>query len=183
MDDANELLRRCQRGDESALAALVDQLGGRVFRLASRVLGDRGRAEEASADAFAKVWSTARQWRGDADAGTWIYRVAYNTILDHRRRTRRSWLATPADLADPRPGPLDESVRAEAVERASRRVHAAIHQLTDDDRALVHLYYFDQLRLAEIAEIVGASRDVLKMRLARARQKLRELIGDGEELA
>ena len=47
----------------------------------------------------------------------------------------------------------------------------------------MHLFYFDQLRLAEIAVIVGATRDVLKMRLVRARQKLRELIGDGEEFS
>ena len=92
MDDANELLRRCQRGDESALAALVEQFGGRVFRLANRVLGDRHQAEEASADVFAKLWATARQWRGDADAGTWIYRIAYRTILDHRRRKKRPWV-------------------------------------------------------------------------------------------
>jgi DNA-directed RNA polymerase specialized sigma24 family protein len=44
----------------------------------------------------------------------------------------------------------------------------------------VHLYYFDQLTLAEIGGIVGATRDVLKMRLSRARQKLRELLGDEE---
>ena len=179
MDDANELLRRCQRGDEPALAALIEQFGGRVFRLACRVLGDRGKAEEACADAFAKVWSTARQWRGDADAGTWIYRIAYHAILDQQRRKRRSWVAPPAELPDPRPGPLEESTRVES----SQRLRKALDQLTEADRALVHLYYFDQLRLAEIAAIVGATREVLKMRLARARQKLRELIGDGEELS
>ena len=170
-------------GDESALAALVEQFSGRVFRLACRVLGDRGRAEEATADVFVKLWSTARQWRGDAHAGTWTYRIAYRTILDHRRRKQATWDTPPADVPDPRPGPLTESVRVESKEQASKQVHDALAQLNESDRALVHLFYFEQLQLAEIAEIVGATRDVLKMRLARARQKLRELIGDGEELA
>jgi RNA polymerase sigma-70 factor, ECF subfamily len=181
VDDANELLRRCQRGDESALARLVEQFGGRVFRLAWRMLGDHGRAEEASADVFVKLWTTARQWRGDADAATWTYRVAYHTILDHRRRKQRPTVPPAAALVDPRPGPLERSVRTEEEEQASRRVHEAMSQLSEPDRALVHLYYFEQLKLAEIGEIIGATRDVLKMRLSRARQKLRELIGDEEQ--
>jgi RNA polymerase sigma-70 factor, ECF subfamily len=182
VDDANDLLRRCQRGDESALAGLVEQFGGRVFRLALRVLGDRGRAEEASADAFVKLWTTARRWRGDADAGTWMYRIAYHTILDHRRRKRQPLLAPPVGLVDQRPGPVERAVQSEEEERAGRRVHDAIGQLNTSDRALVHLYYIEQLKLAQIAEIIGATREVLKMRLARARQKLRELLGDGENL-
>jgi RNA polymerase sigma-70 factor, ECF subfamily len=181
VDDANELLRRCQRGDESALARLVEQFGGRIFRFAWRILGDRGRAEEASADVFVKLWTTARKWRGDADAGTWTYRIAYHTILDHRRRKQRPTVPAAAGLVDPRPGPLEQSVRTEEEEQVSRRIHEAMSQLSEPDRGLVHLYYFEQLKLVEIGEIVGATRDVLKMRLARARQKLRELIGDEEQ--
>jgi len=183
VDDANDLLRRCQEGDESALAKLVGQFGDRVFRLALRVLGDRGRAEEASADAFVKLWRTAQRWRGDADAGTWTYRVAYHTILDHRRRKERSAVAPPVGLVDPRPGPVERTVQSEEETRSAQRVHSAMSQLSEPDRALVHLYYFEQLKLVEIGEIVGATRDVLKMRLARARQKLRELLGDDESLA
>jgi RNA polymerase sigma-70 factor, ECF subfamily len=180
LDDPNELLRRCQRGDESALAGLVHRFGGRVFRLAYRVLGDAGRAEEASSDAFAKIWSAAGQWRGEADAGTWAYRVAYHTVLDHRRRRDpRPRLPPPLDLPDPRPGPLEQSLRSEG----RQRVHEALGQLAEADRALLHLYYFEQLGLAEIAAIVGATREVLKMRLARARHKLRTLLGDDEESA
>jgi RNA polymerase sigma-70 factor (ECF subfamily) len=180
LDDPNDLLRRCQRGDESALAGLVRHFGGRVFRLACRVLGDPGRAEEATADVFAKVWSAARQWRGDADAGTWTYRVAYRTVLDHQRRRRPVSPPPPADLPDPRPGPAEQSARADEQATASRRVHEALARLPETDRTLVHLYYFEQMPLAEVAAVVGATRDVLKMRLARARQKLRDLLGDDE---
>jgi RNA polymerase sigma-70 factor (ECF subfamily) len=154
--------------------------GGRVFRLALRVLGDSGRAEEAAADAFAKAWAKCRLWRGDAEAGTWIYRVAYHAVLDHWRRRTQSWVSPPPDLPDPKPGPFEQTARSEAVERSRQRVHEAIGQLSDEDRALVHLYYFDQLKLVEIASVVGATRDVLKMRLARARQKLREILDDTE---
>ena len=135
VDDANELLRRCQSGNESALATLVERFGGRVFRLAFRVLGDGGRAEEASADAFVKLWSTARHWRGEADAGTWIYRVAYHAIVDFSRRKQRKWATPPADLFDPRPGPLELIDRAETQEQAKRRLNEAMGQLFESDRA------------------------------------------------
>jgi RNA polymerase sigma-70 factor (ECF subfamily) len=178
VENANDLLRRCQRGDEEALARLVAMYSERVIRLARRVLGDAGQADEATADAFAKVWSKARQWRGDAEAGTWVYRIAYHAILDHRRRKRWFWVSPPADLVDPKPGPFEQSARSEAVEKSRQRVQDAITKLSEQERALVHLYYFDQLKLAEIGSIVGLTRDVLKMRLARARQKLREMLGD-----
>ena len=85
MADADELLRRCQRGDEAALTDLVRLFEGRIFRLAYRVTGDAARAEEATADALAKVWAKCGQWRGDSAAGTWVYRVALR--VDPRRPT------------------------------------------------------------------------------------------------
>jgi RNA polymerase sigma-70 factor (ECF subfamily) len=181
VDDANELLRRCQQRDEAALAALVGQFNNRVFRLAMRMLGDAGRAEEAAADSFVKVWSAAKQWRQDADAGTWIYRVAYRTILDHRRRKVKNWIEPSSELIDPKPGPLDKSIQVETDERTSRRVDAAMSELSESDRALVHLYYFEEMSLPQIAEIVDATREVIKTRLARARQRLREVLEEGSE--
>jgi RNA polymerase sigma-70 factor (ECF subfamily) len=180
--DADELLRRCQGGDESALADLVRLFEGRIFRLACRVTGDPARAEEATADALARVWVKSGQWRGDSAAGTWIYRVALRVILDsHRSRRRWPRSAPPADLPDPRPGPVQAALDAERRDRLPRAIAAALGQLSEADRALVHLYYFEQRGLAEIADILEATRDVLKMRLSRARDRLRELLRDCDD--
>ena len=73
----------------SALTELVRRLEDRVYRLAYRVVGDAALAEEATVAAFYKVWTKAGQWRGDANADTWIYRVAVRTVLDLRRGRRR----------------------------------------------------------------------------------------------
>jgi RNA polymerase sigma-70 factor (ECF subfamily) len=181
LDDADELLRRCQRGEESALAAIVRLFEGRIFRLACRVLGDVGLAEEATADALARVWSRAGQWRGDAAAATWVYQVAYRAVLDARKRQRRwwrLWSAPPGEeVCDPRPGPPERAAAAEG----DPRLRDALGGLSAEDRALVHLYYFEERGLAEIAAILGVGRPALKMRLARARQKLRDLLKDFDE--
>jgi RNA polymerase sigma-70 factor (ECF subfamily) len=162
---------------------LVRLFEGPIFRLACRVTGDPARAEEATADALARVWTKAGQWRGESAAGTWIYRVALRTVLDGRRSLRRwwPWAPPPADLPDPRPGPAPAAIDDERRDRVAREIRAALGRLSEADRALVHLYYFEQRGLAEIAEILDATRDALKMRLARARDRLRELLRDCDE--
>lgn len=185
MDEGDELLRRCQKGDETALTELVRAFQDRVFRLAYRVSGDAAAAEEAAADVFVKVWQRAGQWRGEASAGTWIYRIAVRTVLDHERNRQRWWrrwaAAPPGVAADPRPGPAQLAVEREEQRNGTLRLHEVLAQLPEADRVLVHLYYFEDRKLAEIEPILGAPRDVLKMRLARARQKLRKLLGTSDE--
>lgn len=185
MDEGDELLRRCQQGDEAALTALVRSFQDRVFRLAYRVSGDAAAAEEAAAEVFVKVWQRARQWRGDSSAGTWIYRIAVRTVLDHERNRNRWWRrwarALPGLLADPRPEPAQELVEREALRNGSLRIQQALARLPEPDRVLVHLYYFEERKLAELEPLLGATRDALKMRLARARRKLRDLLGTPDE--
>lgn len=185
LDDGDELLRRCQQGDESALTDLVRGFQDRVFRLAYRVTGDPAAAEEAAADVFIKVWQRAGQWRGESSAGTWIYRIAVRTVLDHERNRQRWWRrwasAFPGLLADPRPEPSQQAAEREEQRNGTARLQEAIAQLSEADRVLVHLYYFEERKLADLEPILGTTRDALKMRLARARQRLRNLLSAPDE--
>jgi RNA polymerase sigma-70 factor (ECF subfamily) len=179
LDHGDELLRRCQAGDEAALGELVRGYQERIFRLACRILGDASLADDATARALEKVWSKAGQWRGRSSAGTWIYRVAYRTILDARRARQRwwdRWRPWPLRWLDPRPEP---SARLNQADEADR-VHLALAELSPADRALVHLYYFEGQGLGDIEAVLGVRRDALKMRLARARHKLRQLLEDSD---
>jgi len=180
----DDLLRRCQAGDDAALGELICGFQDRLFRLAVRVLGDPARAEDAVADAFVAVWSRCRSWRGDAAAATWICRVAYRVVLDHARERRRWWRIFPSAGREP-PVPADpaaELANRDRQEHLARRLAEALATLPPEDRALVHLHYYEGQSLAEIAAVLGASRDALKMRLSRARGRLREVLGDGDEL-
>jgi RNA polymerase sigma-70 factor, ECF subfamily len=179
-----DLLRRCQRGDATALSELIRLHQNRLFRVAFRVLRDPGRAEDAVADAFATIWFRCGSWRGEA-AGTWLHRVAYRVILDHARSRRRWWrffapAAQEAVAAEKEPS-SDLTERDQQAHRAGR-LDAALATLAAEDRILVHLHYFEEQSLAEIAVVLQVSRDALKMRLSRARTRLREALGDGDEL-
>jgi RNA polymerase sigma-70 factor (ECF subfamily) len=179
----DDLLRRCQRGDASALAELIRRHQDRLFALAFRVLRDPARAEDAVADAFATVWSRCSRWRGEA-AGAWITQVAYRVVLDHARARRRWWRWFSRPAAEPI-GPADPAVELADRDQQghdARRLDAALAGLDPDDRALVHLHYFDGQSLAEIGAVLGVSRDALKMRLSRVRDRLRKALGDADDL-
>lgn len=180
MDESDELLRRCQQGDQHALTELVRSFQDRIYRLAFGVTSDASLAEEAAAQALLKIWNKAGQWGGQAKASTWIYRLALRTILDVQRGQRRWWKRWSAPglslFRDGRPGPAEQLQQQDEQDERSRRIRKALSQLTDSDRALVHLYYFENKGLAELETILGVARANLKMRLARARQRLRSLL-------
>ncbi len=178
--DDGQLLRRCRRGDDSALAELIRRYEQRVFRVAHRVAGDGALAEDATVEAFYKIWCKAGQWRGETSPETWIYRIAVRTTLDLQRGRRRWWkrkrLASSGSERGLAPNPAEELIADEQRQYIVAELDRAIATLKEDDRILVHLYYFEQRSLAEIAGILDATRDALKMRLARARQRLRRVL-------
>lgn len=181
MDD--ELLRRCQRGEESALESLVERFQERVFRLACRVLADQARAEDATADALAAVWSRCGSWRGREGAAAWIRQVAWRVILDHHRSRRRWWrfwdLERSGDVfISKEPAGLPALAERDALEQREQTVGVALQTLSAEERALVHWHYFESLSLADIAGILGVSREAVKMRLSRVRDKLRPMLKD-----
>ena len=168
-----------------ALRELAHCYQDRIFRLAYRVVGDATLAEEATALALVKIWERAGQWRGEATADTWIYRLAVRTVLDVRRSHTRWWRRWAADClpvsTDPRPGPAEQMGHTEEQHRNATRVQRAIEQLATADRALVHLYYFENQSLGEIERTLGVPKSNLKMRLARAREKLKRSLGGADD--
>jgi RNA polymerase sigma-70 factor (ECF subfamily) len=183
LDD--ELLARCQRGDEGGLEELIRRHQDRIYRMAFRILRDAARADEAMTEALAAIWFRCGNWRGEASAGTWMTQVAYRVILDHVRTRRRWWrIWSAADVASGSlpADPLTQAANRDQEVHRLQRLDAALNDLSPEDRGLVHLHYFEDQSLAEIAAILRVSRDAIKTRLARARAKLRDALGDGDDL-
>jgi RNA polymerase sigma-70 factor (ECF subfamily) len=181
----DELLRRCQRGDDAALTELVRRFEARLFRLAFRVLQDAARAEDATVDALATVWSRCRTWSGDAGASTWIQQVGLRVVLDHHRWRKRWWRfwehGEIEEKQTENDNPAQLLAEQESQQSLADRIAAALATLSAEDRALVHLHYFEGQSLAAIAVVLAVSRDALKMRLSRARKQLRLILGDADE--
>jgi RNA polymerase sigma factor (sigma-70 family) len=183
LDESNEdLLRRCECGDESALRELLRRHERHVYAVLYRMLGCHEDAEEALADVFVKVWRAASSFRGAAKFTTWLHRLAGNTALD-MLRSRKSrpevnvedvvlteMVVDSSEAVDP------EQVLVRAEDMAT--VDRALQKLSPEDRLLVTLYHIRECSLEEIAEITGKNRTNLKVKLFRARQKLRVHLGE-----
>lgn len=180
-----QLLLNIQHGDEQALAELILRYQNRLYQLTLRVCGDAALAEEATVESFYKVWRKAQQWQDGRNPGAWIYRIAVRTVLDLKRSQRR-WRNRLQRGRSNRNGKsvpdiVEQMVEVERHERISHELDLAIGTLKAVDRVLVHMFYFEDRGLREIAPVLGATPDALKMRLARARRQLRQVLKEFDD--
>lgn len=164
-------------GDEASLRAIYHQHAERIHRLAWRMTGDAGWAEDLTQDVFARAFARLHQFRGDAQLGTWLYQIAMSVILNARRRRQSR---------ESREAPLPEDLKADTgpqrVDPVLRdRVRAAVRQLSADLRAVVVLFDVEGYTHNEIATMLRISSGASRMRLNRARDQLRSMLSAGEE--
>jgi RNA polymerase sigma-70 factor, ECF subfamily len=170
-----ELIRRVARHDASAFEVLYRRYARPVFGLALRRLGDRMRAEDAVQETFAAVWRSARTYKPDRGAGApWLYAVARNAIVD-RARNRSD---QPGEIPDTPSGELTPDERAEAS-FISWRVHRALEELPQSERAVIELAYYGGLSQSEVATFLDIPLGTVKTRTRSGLGRLAELL-EGE---
>jgi RNA polymerase sigma-70 factor (ECF subfamily) len=169
-----ELMARVARGDEQAFLMLYDRHAARVHALTLRILNDPMLAEEATQDAFLKLWSRARLFLNER--GTlllWLLTIARRTALDRvRLEGRRPTLSDsndPDDLWQVIPD-LDSTPE----EARWRSLHFAVQSLDPDHRQVIELAYYQGLSQSEIAEVLGWPLGTVKTRMRSAMDHLRQ---------
>lgn len=179
-----DLVDRCKRGDEAAWKELVELTHREVYTLCLRILHDPSDAAEATQDAYLKAWRGLKGFRGEAQFTTWLYRVASNAAISkHRSRRRRRVYEVGAEDELLSALPASGSVEGTAeVRRDVRELEAAIRDLPDHYRSAVVLRDVYGLSIEEIAKELKISETAAKVRVHRARKKLKEtLYPTGEE--
>jgi len=175
-----ECLHRIADGDENALGALYDQLGGLLFSLARRITGNDREAEEIVQDVFVSAWRNARAFDARrASPTTWLVTMTRNKAIDRLRASRRRLSAAPQDaefmpeVVDPTPDPAQA---AQSDDRAAR-IAGWMRDLPPNQRQAVELAFFDGLTHPEIAarlgETIGTVKSRIRLGLDRLRQKMK----------
>jgi RNA polymerase sigma-70 factor (ECF subfamily) len=182
-----ELVRACQRGEQGALDDLIRATYADVYALCRRMLADPEEAADATQEVFVRVMRSVVGFRGDAAFGTWLHRVAVNvclTALRKRAQARAAGtvagsvpFATPGedDTPDDSASPSELAQTADLVARSE----AALAALPEDARAVVVLRDLEGLSTREVAELLGVSENVVKVRLHRAHTRLRAVLAGG----
>ncbi len=163
-----EVLDRARRGDRAAHAELYGLLASPVFTLARRILASNALAEDVLQETFIEVLCKIDGFRGDAEVGTWIKRIAINKCLMHVRShwVSRRGSASAEPAGEPESGRLDDQL---ALERA-------LDQVADVARAVVWLHDVEGYTHAEIGRLMGRTASFSKSQLARAHERLRALL-------
>lgn len=157
---------RILNGDVNAYSYLVHKYQNMVFTMAFRILHNREEAEDAAQEAFVKCFKSLNGFKGDSKFSTWLYRIVYHTCLDKIKDQKRMVTSEIIDeLHEGEIGLIDNVLVSIEQEERSKLIHQALSQLNEDEQMIVTLYYFEEMSLREISEIVMISMDNIKVKL------------------
>lgn len=175
-EPSTELLERARQYEPQALSEIYDRYAGPVYRYLYRTLGDPAVAEDLTGEVFVKLLQQLRAARLSLERMEgWLYRVAHNLAMDWFRAQRK------------RPAvPLDEGVvsgdksPAQLVEQRDlhQQLRNALRRLTADQQQVILLRFGEELKVAEVARLMGKSEGAVKVLQHRAVQRVRRLLGE-----
>ncbi|GGH10803.1 RNA polymerase sigma factor [Mucilaginibacter phyllosphaerae] len=171
-----ELIQQTLNGNQSAYADLVKRHQRFVFTLALRFAKSREDAEEIAQDCFIKAYRSLNTFQQQSKFSTWLYSIVYTTAMTFLRKKRVSTSSIDDDESyiqiAGKPSGYDEY----NVEHKSRSyyLNQAIQQLLPDDATIITLFYKGEQSLEEIAQALGMEANTVKVKLFRARQRLKE---------
>jgi RNA polymerase sigma-70 factor (ECF subfamily) len=181
MEDEKIVAWFLDSGDQAAFSELVERYQARVFRLVCSVLGPflAEEAEDVTQEIFLKVFLKARLFKEKSSFRPWLYRLAYNTALDWRRRqASRGYFSIVKEdeekvaAEEKANDPLDDFLTRENKEMVAR----AVEKLPELYRTLIYMFYWLDVPLEEIGEELSLPVGTVKSYLFRARDRLKILL-------
>jgi len=183
-----ERVRRARAGDQEAFRGIVEAHSRPLFRAAYRVLGDAGAAEDAVQEAFLRAWRALDRFDEKAELSTWLYRIAINAAIDHRRERKRRDAVT---------GPLPEDFHGQVTSQSNTagpheqtywremagHAQDVISGMPEAERTAILLRHFEGCSIAEIALVLGGGENSAKQSVFRAVRKLRAVLGPHMEIS
>ena len=172
----NEIISKVLSGDQQAYAGLVNRYQNYVFTLSLRFTKNREDAEEVSQDIFIKAYRALADFKGNSKFSTWLYTIVNNTCITFLRKKRLQTHSLDKEGVFEVADSQDSGLRANMVEQKSRvaMVNEAIRMLNADDAEIITLFYKAEQSLEEIARILRLETNTAKVRLHRARTRLKE---------
>ena len=150
------------------IEAAVEKYKQSLFAAAFAVCGNPDDSDDAVQEAFIKYYSSDKEFESEEHLKAWLIRVAVNRAKDISssfwKRNRVSWEE------------YMETVTFEAPEDSE--LFSAVMKLDEKYRAVIHLYYYEDYQIKEIAEILGSSESAVKSRLSRARKLLKIMLSE-----
>lgn len=171
-----EIIKSVLNGDHQAYAGLVNRYQNYVFTLVLRFIKNREDAEELSQDIFIKAYRALSNFRGESKFSTWLYTIANTTCITFLRKKKLEIHSLDNEKVFESANSKDSGFSANQVEQKSKIniVNKAITLLNPDDAEILTLFYKAEQSLEEIGTILKLETNTAKVRLHRARARLKE---------
>lgn len=144
----------------------------KVYRLCKGYFqGDDAIAQDATQEAFIKVWENLSTFRNEANIGTWVYKIAANTCLMYlRKQQHRSFIC--AEIILEKPEEIEDN------EDKFRKMYDCINQLSPSNKLII-MMVLEGISYEEVADIIGLSEETLRVRIHRIKDKLSKCVQNG----
>ena len=171
-----EIINTILKGEQSAFALLVERYQNYVFTLVLRFTENREDAEEIAQDVFVKTYRSLADFRGDSKFSTWLFTIARTTCLSFLRKKKLDIQSLDNERTGFQAENRESGFNANLVEQKSRHamLNQAISMLSPDDAQVLNLFYKGDQTLEEIGKIMRLDPNTVKVKLHRARQRLKE---------
>lgn len=170
--DEQQLILHAKAGDRSAFRVLVERYMKHAYNVAYNFVNDHDDAEDVAQEAFVRVYQSLHSFRGEAEFGTWLYRIVANLSFN-RLRQRKSVQKREVALNDQ----TLHQFATEAVDCPPHDVHAYIervlHELPTLQRAVVILRHLNGMSTRQVSEILQCTEGTVKTHLHRGLRKMR----------
>lgn len=173
----DKIIEHFKDGDTSVFAEIVLTYQHRIYNLCRYMLENPQDAEDAAQDTFIKAYQGLKNFSPTASLYTWLYRIAVNTCLDHKRKFSFHSFFFSADKEnniDSFPSQMPSPESAYAIKQSMHALQAALNNLSKKLRVVIVLNELEGLSYEEIAEILDVSVGTVKSRISRAREELRK---------
>ena len=165
------------KGDANAFSILIERYKNMVFTLALKMVKNREEAEEISQDTFIKAYKNLNKFKGESKFSTWLYKIGYRTCLDNLKKSKGKYNIDTIDEITINKIKSTDGI-LESIERKERAeiINICMLSLPEDERAILWMFYFDELSLKEIIEVTDFSEANVKVKLHRARKSLLKIV-------
>ena len=171
-----ELISKILQGDKALFAQVVERYQNYVFTLVLRFTDNREDAEEISQDIFVKAYRSLADFRGEAKFSTWLYTIVRTSCITFLRKKKLDITSIDNEWTFLQLENQESGFKANVIEQKSRHamVNEAIRLLSPDDAQLITLFYKGEQSLEEIGRVMGLEPNTVKVKLHRARHRLKE---------
>jgi len=168
------LLQRVAGGDRNAFAELYRRLQRPLYGYLMKLVREREMVEDVLNETMLEVWRQAARYEGRASVNTWVFSIAHHRAVSRLRKKRESALDEEAAAAieDEAPTPDENAVTSDM----NRLIAALMEQLSFEHREILHLAYYQEFSVQEIADALDLPANTVKTRMFYARQRLKVLL-------